>query len=434
MILFWINRLVVPEVPGFFGVDPHPYWLGILLFGFRYGAFSGLLSGLISAALYLGSAWFYLERYLFEDLSFYLLPSFFITIGSLIGAVSGRYRQRFENVEEDCNRLLKVIDGFKEEVRTLQEINDGLEKKIVTRMATLVTLYEGARRMEADQVEDLYPSILQFIAKTLEADEAALYLRTSEGWTLQESLGWKDYEKRPKFLGYHEGMTGVAGSRGKVVSIRDFIKSSDPQLLGDALVAGPLRLGEEGEVLAVVSIQNLPFLNFNSATLNLFNFLLNWASRALKRAYQMKDLQSHDILDSEYPTYSNRYFQVRGEQEFLRSRTYYLPLTVGLIQVDGSDIQSTAKRKKLLLALSECLKGSLREMDILARFSEEKFPFAFLLATTSQAQAEEIRKKTIRELANLGEEIAGCVHISLASFTPQTRSWLDLLDQARKET
>ena len=73
LLIFGINRLLMPEMTGFIGVDPHPYWIGVLMFGFRYGVVAGLLAGSISAALYLMSAWYFIECYIFEDVSFYLL-------------------------------------------------------------------------------------------------------------------------------------------------------------------------------------------------------------------------------------------------------------------------------------------------------------------------------------------------------------------------
>ncbi len=79
-----LNYFFAPDSPAFFGLDPHPYWLGILLFAFRYGVGAGFLAGFFSAALYLAGVWHFAERYLFDDVTFYILPTFFILCGSLI--------------------------------------------------------------------------------------------------------------------------------------------------------------------------------------------------------------------------------------------------------------------------------------------------------------------------------------------------------------
>ena len=51
--IIFINRVFAPEMPAFLDVVPHPYWLGVLLFSFRYGIVAGLISGILSAVLFL---------------------------------------------------------------------------------------------------------------------------------------------------------------------------------------------------------------------------------------------------------------------------------------------------------------------------------------------------------------------------------------------
>ncbi|MDO8527783.1 MAG: hypothetical protein Q7T03_08870 [Deltaproteobacteria bacterium] len=436
LLLYAINRILIPEYIGFVGIDPHPYWIGILLFGFRYGIIAGIATGLISAILYLSLSWFYIERYLFEDISFYMLPGFFILVGVLIGVGVERNRRILATQEVEKEIFLKNEKALKEEIKTLGEINQGLEKRIVTRMATLVTLYEGARRMETVQVEQLYRSILEFVAKTLDAGEAAVYLKTPEGWQLKEKYGWKDYEKRPEKFKPDEGITGMAGASGKVVSVRDFIHQGKegpiaPELLGDCLVAGPLRKGEQGEVLAVLSIQNIPFLNFNSATINLFGFLLQWASRALERAFFVQELRAQEIIDPEYQVYSWPYFLGRGSQEFVRSQTYYLPLSVGLFCVEGEAALVASKRVEIFTTVAELLKACCREMDVIAKSPEEGIPFAVLWMTASKAQAGEIRSKIQTHFEKLKLPVK--LQIGVASFSPQSKDFDNMLQEARED-
>ncbi|MDZ4224601.1 MAG: GAF domain-containing protein, partial [bacterium] len=328
LLLFGVNRVFFPQLPGFVGMDPHPYWIGILLFGFRYGVPAGLLAGVLASALYFYFAWNFLERYLFEDISFYLLPSFFILVGVLVGVGVRHYRETLDRLTRDKEELTRVEKALRDEIKTLKEINIGLEKRIATRMTTLVTLYEGARRLETIQLEDLYPAILEFITKTLDVEKSSLYLKVEGCFVLKKSIGWQDYERRPAEIPMNEGIIGIAGASKKVTSIRDFLQgpsASAPSLLGDAMLAGPLRDGENGEVVGVLSIQEMSFLSFNSATLNLFAFLLQWASRSIGRANYISRLKEQEIVDPEYHVYSKNYFFSRASQELIRSKTYYLP-------------------------------------------------------------------------------------------------------------
>ncbi len=446
-----LNWKFAPQVPAFVDIEPHPYWLGILLFGFRYGILAGLTAGLVSAALYFGIAWFFIEKYPFYDLTFYALPSWFIIGGTLIGTGVHRYQQRIARLVSDKEVLVGNERPLREEIKTLQEINVGLEKKIVSQMSSVMTLYEGARHLESVNLEELYVSILNFVAKTIEAEEASIYLKENTGgWVLKTSLGWKDHEKWPRRLQPTEGLIGLAGTQNKIVSVRDFVQNKSPhdplpKLVGDCLVAGPLRLGDQGEVVGVFAVQKMPFLRFNSSNITLFSFLLQWASRSIAHAHYIKDLKAKDILDARYDTYSDRYFLARAAQEFSRSRLYYLPLAVGLVDITGMETRAGQARsgqgsekfqEQIYFTVAQLLKQCCREIDVVATHEGDHAKFAILFITASAAQAQEMVAKIHAAFENLQLPAPAPVatkiglKIGLANFSPQSQSLENLIQEA----
>ncbi len=437
LLILGVNRVLASAIPGFIGVDPHPFWIAVLLFGMRYGVAAGLASGITATTLYLGIARYSLEPYLLEDLRFYVLPSCFILFGVLTGVVSSIYRQKLTESEDDNQKIKSELKQFEEEVKTLKEINLGLEKKIVSRMSTLVTLYEGARRLDSRDPEEFWKEFLNFATKTLGADQSALYLSENRQWVLKYYWGWESFEKHPTTLHQTEGLIGMAGSQNKVISVRDFFEGQEkvqPDLLGDALMAGPIRCGENGPVVAVLSIQKMPFLSFNSATINLFSFLLIWASRALGQLEETAKLRELDIIDPGYRIYSKRYFMMRGEEEYLRSKTYYLPLSVGVVFIPNLKLLSSAQKRDKLTVIAELLKSQIRTMDVLAAYDEgSDIPFSFLLMASSPHQSEEVRDKMMDLIHRVGlGNGSDKVEIKLSHFNPGIQSWEELLTKALK--
>jgi diguanylate cyclase (GGDEF)-like protein len=331
------------------------------------------------------------------------------------------------------------VAAHTQEIATLRDINAGLEKRIVTRMQTLVTLYEGARALATTDPNVLYKSILHFVAKTLEAEAAALYLRTEDGWRLYDSVGWKTYEKHPTFLKTGEGITGLAGASGKIVSIRDFIGTAQPQdVLADCIMAGPVRRGAQGDIVAVLSIQDIPFLQFNSATLNLLMFLLDWASRSVAHAFEVSALKEDEIWDPVFQIFSYRYFQSRAAQEWLRSKTYYLPLCIGMVRMEGADHLSKDAEDRLLQIVAQVLRESCREMDVVARYTDADVPFAFILMTASPGQADEICKKILTHFARLELAISNPTYadirlrLGVSNFAPKVANVDSMISEARE--
>lgn len=437
-LILAVNYYLFPIDLGFVDVNPHPFWVGVLIFAFRYGTAAGLFAGLTAAALFLVLMTYFGEPYLFEDISFYFLPGCFVIVGVLLGAGVDRYRDRVAYLLRWRSQLMDRISNLENEIKTQAQVIEGLEKRIVTKMSTLITLYEGARKLENNNIDELYESILDFVAKTLDADEAALYLKVADGWEIKVTSGWQDFQTRPRKIGFHEGITGRAGMSGRIVSVKDILGQKDVDTshvleLRDSVLSGPIRQGENGDVIGVLSIQSLDFLNFHSATVNLFQFLLGWASRSVRRAAYIKSLRQNEVIDPDLGVYTQNYFFSRATEEFNRSRTYYLPLSVALLRVNGLTGLSVSKRQQILMLISEFLLHTCRSMDVVARLEEKEIDFGLLMITTSRAQALEFRSRILTDFEHLGLAELVSLSIEVASFTPQSENVATLIAEAREE-
>ncbi len=415
------NRVILPQFAGFLGINPHPYWLGILIFSISYGTYVGFLTGLVAASLYIFNTIVYLEKYLLEDPSYYVLPILFMLLGLILGEISRRFRRSIRTVNTEKKQLSYNVEKLEEEIKTLWKIKYELEQKVVTQVSTLTTLYEGARQLDSANLNRAYKSIIYFFSKVLEVEEASIYERKEHGWELTESFGWKDYHKdRPESLGPTEGVIGLSGSKNKVVSIRDFVSNKDsemPNTLGDAIVAGPIRKGENGPVIAVFSIQKIPFLKLNSSTMIIFSFLLNWASRAIEKMNYVKSLKSEAIRDVNYNAFTYRYFKKIGDREMVISKKYGVPTYIGIVKINTHK-NTSAHQLDLIKAMgSEIIKESCRESDLVSTCDEEGVNFCFMLISSTDEAASNIKNKIKEQFktgcSSLNEE--GCsilVHVS----------------------
>ena len=330
-------------------------------------------------------------------------------------------------------------------LNTQKLINSALEKRIITKTATLITLYEGARKLESIDIEEIYSAILDFFTKTLNLEQAAIYKRSEQGWHLTKQHGWPENTSWPHDYPFGTGrLVAMVGASKKIMSIRDIITTS-PQdtalkkqlselnLQNECLMAGPLRNGENGEVEAVFAIQAMKLLDLNSATINLFTFLLSWANRAIARAHYFMQLEDQEIIDPRYNVYSYRYFEARLQQEFLRAKTYYLPLSLMLIHVPGLGEMNAEKHKVLLTSISQVLKNHCRGTDIISLYHENDIPFACLLTTTAQSKAEELKSTILNNFNELGLSDHAKLIVGTSHFTPAVNSLQNIIELAKKD-
>lgn len=419
--------------------NPHPFWIGILLFAARYGIFAGLISGFTAAALYLADMWYFSDQYLFEDTEFYILPTTFVLVGILMGFTVNRKLSKIRELEHLSESQNTKIDELNKELRGEKIIVQNLERRIVSRMTTLATLYQGARNLESIHADEILDSILTFFSKTLDAEQAALYVSHHNGWMLHKSFGWSHDTEWPTSFKTSEGLVGQCAEHNRIFSLRDFLKSdithdikpTDMSLTRDSLIAAPIFNTGTGKVEAVYAIQKLHILTLNSATMNVLNFLCSWAGTSLARAHFFTQMKSREIIDPEFGVFSYNYFETRFKQEFMKSKKFYLPLSIGLVQVQFTDPQNTATNKSILNVICQILQSSVRDIDVIARFPDNRIPFVCLFSTSNQDQACAIRDNILSNInkLNLGDTVK--LQIGVSSFTPQTQSAEQLLDEAR---
>ncbi len=145
--------------------------------------------------------------------------------------------------------------------------------------------------------------------------------------------------------------------------------------------------------------------------------------------------ENDDILD----VYNERYLKRRIAQEFIRSKQYYLPLSLLLIHVPGLSAIPAPARLNFLLALSRLLTASCSKSDVVTGFSGPDRPFAVLAITTSLAQAQEIKTKIETAYEKIGLSRAGetgfpgfPLRIAVSSFRPEMTSEEMMFDEATR--
>lgn len=435
--LFLLQRLAFPERPGYYDINPSPFWLGVLLFALRYGLRAGLGAGIVSAGLYalgLKTAGY---AYRLQDSEVLLRAALFVMVGGGVGATTGSLIARAADLKARIDDLMGRIRGLQNQIVAQQKAQRAVEQQVVSQMSSIVTLYHGSRALGTLDREELMAAILEFFSKALQSDKSALYTPKDGGWDLLLSKGWKPDESYPKRVASGVGLIGRAGAERSLMSLRDFFEAQERDGAStrasgeaDALMAAPLK-SPSGEVLAVFSVQAMPFLQFNSASINLLSLLCEWGEEALAKCLHFEDLHSRSILDEDYGVYSTNYLQNRTLQEFSRSTRFALPLTLLLASPEGLEKASTAKQVAYLHALSALLKEVSRDSDVVAKSHLDGVPFAILLVTTSKDQALVVKNRILDSGRKL--DLPFPLRVGLGSYAHTMKSVDEIYEQARAD-
>lgn len=163
----------------------------------------------------------------------------------------------------------------------------------------------------------------------------------------------------------------------------------------------------------------------------LANILLN-----IKLIAKIKDISIKDSLTG---LYNRRYFDEILQHEYLRAKRYYFPLSLIMVDIDYfksiNDTFGHLIGDKVLKELAGLIKGSVRQVDIVARFGGEEFAIILLNTPLEEAASMAERLRSIvqkHEIELNGHRVNITVSAGISSLKKETTSKDELVEQADK--
>ncbi len=160
--------------------------------------------------------------------------------------------------------------------------------------------------------------------------------------------------------------------------------------------------------------------------------LLEVVTGVIEKVREVREVQAyHDQLreaserDGLTRLYNHRYLLETLEREFQRSRRYWRPLSLLMIDLDGfkaiNDQLGHPTGDQALIRIAEILSRSIRKVDLVARYGGDEF--AVLLPETPRRHAIRIAERILKEIRRHpvleGEKIFPLsASIGLATFHP----------------
>ena len=162
------------------------------------------------------------------------------------------------------------------------------------------------------------------------------------------------------------------------------------------------------------------------------------------RVEQLNDeLKTMSRVDGLTGLYNRRYWQERLDFSFKLARRQNKPITAMMLDIDHfkkvNDTFGHQAGDKVIKALSDVIRRSIRETDLAGRYGGEEFGIVLpdSDAENSTKVAERIRQSSAaQEVEHDGNIIRFTVSVGLAEFHPECSSsmqWLELADQALYE-
>lgn len=424
-----INVFLMPNRPAFEGVEPNPLWIVVIGIAARYGRNGAIFAGVMTSLLFFGHyTYVYGTNVFMDDLWLLRYPFLFMLVGFMIGEIKQVFNLREDYLIARMEELENQNDKLKKENDIIKEAHRDLTVDVATNQDTITILNEMTTRMKSLNASTIYRGILDNFKDYLGAEESSFYALEGNLLTLQCSLGWKDYYKRPTTYEKGQGLIGLAASLSQMITIKDILLKRVPaaieqmDMLGDTVLALPV-LGIENQIYGIASIEKIPLLKMTDSSLQTAKTICDLAASSLSNARSFSLMEEKQIKDPEYNIYKYPFFLSRLEEEFLRSLNYMLPLSIMAFRWPNVSALPIERQRPVIESIVTLIRTNLRNFDILARGPVKEVPLVLMLATTSGPQANGLKQKITDKINEYGFDKALTDQplidtITVADFSP----------------
>lgn len=174
---------------------------------------------------------------------------------------------------------------------------------------------------------------------------------------------------------------------GEAIHLGQFSQQEDlEQYQGQSLLAGGLR-SFAGISIGLVSVERIPFIDYNPHTFKLFGTVLDWWSSILDEALRLEELRAQSIFNQAAGLFNYHYFSSRIAQEFERTRRFALPMSLALIRIDRYADVRPDKLGDLHLTLARIVNQIISELEMAALYkTDELMAISFPIAMVEDAE------------------------------------------------
>jgi polysaccharide biosynthesis protein PelD len=265
----------------FAGVQPHPFWIPIILLSVQYGTNAGLLAVAAAGAYLLAGN--LPSQELTEDRFDYLLrlsaqPLLWLAAALVIGEIRSRQRRLFQNLDESLERVQAERDTIAAAYQELKSTKAALEIRIAGQIRTVAATCDAI--VDAHTSGDaVLANAHQVVGTIIHPQKFSIFLLSGALLSGASNEGWEEDDRYRRSFGRDSGIYRCIVEQGRFLCAA---RAEDEVTLdGEGMLAGPLRDFDTGEVLGMLKIESIGFLDLNLDTVGIFKGVCEWIGMAM---------------------------------------------------------------------------------------------------------------------------------------------------------
>ncbi len=269
----------------FAGVTPHPLWIPVLLAAAYYGTREALYaSAVCTLALLWGN---FPARALDEEGYPWLLratrePLLWLVGAIVLGEIRDAFRRRTLVMQETLDVARERADGLSLAVDRMARQKEHLETRVADQALTVNAMYNASRAIEREGVGNVLVGVTELVRTALNPKKFSLYLVHGGLLEAAVSEGWADGDRFARVFDASSPLFQAVVSEHRHLAVVN--PHDEPLLRDDGILAGPIMNADTREVIGMLKIESMNFLDLHASSVQNFQLLCAWIGAALSQA------------------------------------------------------------------------------------------------------------------------------------------------------
>lgn len=391
-LLFILFLLCVDQIWGqgnrFWNLQPHPFWIPLLLVAVQYGTNEALMTVILCTAALLT---FNLPDYdLNQDLFQYTMtlittPLLWLGTAVILGEMRQKQRTLFKDVEGQLTQSKKREEEIGEAYEKLRVHREALQKQIAGNFHTTLDTFQNLLQLETLESENVLSRSATFVSEVLKPQKFSLFLLKGDKLECVLKHGWQsETEYRNRISNSTKLYRSIIEKKETLCCIH----SEHERILGnEGHLAGPLLDPDRNTVLGMLKFEAIAFPDLNITAVETFRLLCSWIGGAYGNAKEHEKLKEQSLTAEGSPLYSYSFYEQQKDFLIALGKRFGFELSEIILQVKKEE-----KKSHLGHLLHQAVANTLRKTDQAFETSKDSSRYAVLLPNTPLKQTGKVRE------------------------------------------
>ena len=391
----------------FWDVNPHPFWIVVIIVAAQYGANEALLAALASSVVYLLGPW--PEPAAEGDIfSYYygvlINPILWFAFGLLAGVFTERHLRKVVRLSHDLGESREREETITESYNFVKNRKEDLETQIAGRLTSSVQAYKAAKSIETLNPKDVLRGVEDLVSAIINPQKFSVYTLHDNKLSTTIIHGWNQNDSFSQELDSYSALYQAVIGNQRTLCIAN--EEHEQQLDRQGVLAGPIIDSDTNRVIGMLKIEQMDFVNLNLNTIETFKALCEWIGTSLKNAENYQAVKEDSVVNPDHNLMTYNFFKRQSDYLSSLAKRVGFDLSMIVVRIADADKLEESDRLSIARKLSESVKGALRNVDLAFEYQTTGEEYSILLPATSQEGANVVRDKIAKDLdkASLGAQ------------------------------